>query len=77
MIVMKFDFDKIFSLSYMGKLCFLQNFILLLCKMDTFIDSYCLLPIDYASFHLSLLWVDSVLYINCQSTWSVWTLHIS
>ena len=43
---------------------------------DTFIDSYCLLLIDYASFCLSLLWIDSVLYINCQSTWSVGTLHI-
>ena len=42
---------------------------------DTFIDSYCLLQIDYASFYLSLLWVDSVLYINCQFTWSVGTLH--
>ena len=40
---------------------------------DTFIDSYCLLHIDYVSFHLSLLWVDSVLYINCHSTWSVGT----
>ena len=44
---------------------------------DTFIDSYCLLQIDYASFCLSLLWVDSVLYINFQSTWSVGTLHNS
>ena len=44
---------------------------------DTFIDSYCLLQIDYASFHLSLLRVDSVFYINCQSTWSVGTLHTS
>ena len=75
MIVMKFDFDKIFSLSYMRKLCHLQNFILLLWYKDTFIDSYCLLQIDYASFHLRLLWVDSVFYINCQSTWSVGTLH--
>ena len=74
MIVMKFDFDKIFSLSYMGKLCCLQNFMLLLWYRDTFIDSYCLLQIDYASFGLSLLWVDSVLYINCQYTWSVETL---
>ena len=44
---------------------------------DTFIHSYCLLQIDYASFHLSLLRVDSVFYINCQSTWSVGTLHTS
>ena len=43
---------------------------------DTFIDSYCLLENDYTSFHLSLLWVDSVLYISCQCTWSVGTLHI-
>ena len=42
---------------------------------DTFIDSYCLLQIDYASFCLSLLWVDSVLYINSQSTLSVGTLQ--
>ena len=76
MIVMKFDFDKIFSLSYMGKLCHLQNFILLLRYKDTLIDSYCLLQINYASFHLNLLWVDSVLYINCQSAWNVGTLHI-
>ena len=55
MIVMKFDFDKIFSLSYMGKLCCLQNFILLLSYKDTLIDSYCLLQIDYASLDLSLL----------------------
>ena len=75
MIVMKSDFDKIFSLSYMAKLCHLQNFVLLLSYKDTFKDNYCLLQIDYASFHLSLLWVDSVLYINCQSTWSVGTLH--
>ena len=68
MIVMKFDFDKIFSLSYIGKLSHLQNFILLLCYEDTFIDSYCLLQIDYASFHFCLLWVESVLYINFQST---------
>ena len=54
MVVMKFDFDKIFSLSYMGKLCHLQNFILLLCYRYTFIGSYCLLEIDYESFHLSL-----------------------
>ena len=71
MIVMKFDFDKIFSLSYIGKLCHLQNFILLFCYKDIFIDSYCLLQIDYESFHSSLLRVNSVLYINCQSTWSV------
>ena len=76
MIVMKFYFDKIFSLSYVGNLCHLQNFVLLLQYKDTFIDNYCLLQIDYASFHLSLLWVDSVLYINCQSTWSVGTLYI-
>ena len=75
MIVMKFGCDKIFSLSYMGKFCHLQNFILLLSYKDTFVDSFCLLQIDYASFHLSLLWVDSVLYINCQSTWSVGSLH--
>ena len=75
MIVMKFDFDKIFSLSYMGKLCHLKNFILLLSYKDTFIDSYCLLQYDYAYFCLCLLWVESVLYINCESTWSVWTLH--
>ena len=31
-------------------------------------DSYCLLQIDYASFHLSLLWVDSVLYITTYET---------
>ena len=77
MIHMKFDFDKIFSLSYMGKLCHLQNFILLLLYKDTFIDSYCLLQIDYVSFHFSLLWVDSVFYINSQSTWSVGILHTS
>ena len=77
MIVMKFHFGKIFSFSYMGKLCHLQNFVLLLWYKDTFIDSYCLLQIDYASFHLSLLWVDSVLNIKCQSTWSVGTLHTS
>ena len=52
MIVMKFDFDKIFSLSYMGRLCHLQNFVLLLsykeiiivyCKLIThiFIYAYC------------------------------------
>ena len=41
---------------------------------NTFIDNYCLFQIDYASFCLSLIWVDSVLYINCQSTWSVGTL---
>ena len=75
MIVIKFDFDKIFSLTYMGKLCHLQNSVLLLWYKDTFIDSYCLLQIDYESFHLILLWVDSVLYINCQSTWGVATLH--
>ena len=56
MIVMKFDFDKIFSLSYMETLCHLQNFTLLLWYKDTSIDSYCLLQIDYASFCLSLLW---------------------
>ena len=72
---MKFYFDKIFSLSYMGKICYLQNFILLLWYKDSFIDSYCLLQIDYASFHSSLLWVESVFYINCQSTWSVGTLQ--
>ena len=72
---MKFDFNKIFSLNYMRKLCLVQNFILLLWYKDTFIDSYCLLQIDYVSFHLSLLWVDSVLYINCQCTWSVAKLH--
>ena len=43
---------------------------------DTFIDNYCLFQIDYASFYLSLLRDDSVFYINCQSTWSVGTLHI-
>ena len=74
---MKFDFDKSLSLSYIGKLCHLQNFVLLLRYKDTFIDKYCLLQIDYESFCLSLLWVDSVLYINCQSTWSVGTLHTS
>ena len=42
---------------------------------DTFIDSYCLLQIGYASFHFSLSWVDYILYINCQSTWSVGTIH--
>ena len=68
MIVMKFDFDKIFSLSYMGKLCHLQNFILLLWYKDTFIDSYYLLQIDYTSHHLSLLWVDHVLYITTYET---------
>ena len=31
-------------------------------------DSYCLLQIDYASFCLSLLWVDSVLYITTYET---------
>ena len=31
-------------------------------------DSYCLLQIDYASLHLSLLWVDSVLYITTYET---------
>ena len=61
---MKFDFDKIFSFSYMGKLCHLQNSILLLWYKDTFIDSYCLLQIDYVSFCLSLLGVDSVFYIT-------------
>ena len=75
MIVMKFDFDKIFSLSYIGKLSHLKNFILLICYKDTFIDSYSLLQIDCESFHFCLLWVESVLYINCQSTWSVGTLH--
>ena len=68
MIVMKFDFKKIFSLSYMGKLCCLQNVLLLLWYKYTFIDSYCLLQYDYIYFHLCLLWVDSVIYINCQST---------
>ena len=68
MIVMKFDFDKIFSLSYMGKLCHLQNFILLLWYKDTFIDSYCLFQIDYGSFHLSLLWIDSVLFRTTYET---------
>ena len=52
---MKFDSDKIFSLSYIGKLSHLQNFVLLLCYEDTFIDSYCLLQIDYASFHFLLI----------------------
>ena len=65
---MKFDFDKIFSFSYMGKLCCLQNSILLLWYKDTFIDIYCLLQIDYASFCLSLLGVDSVLYITTYET---------
>ena len=72
---MKFYFDKIFSLSYMGKICHLLYFLLLLWYKDSFIDSYCLLQIDYASFPLSLSWVESVLYINCQSTWSVGTLY--
>ena len=76
MIVMKFYFDKIFSLSYVGNLCCLQNFVLPFQYKDTFIDNYCLLQSDYASFHLSLLWVDSVLHISCQSTWSVGTLYI-
>ena len=68
MILMKCDFDKIFSLSHVGKLCHLQNFVLLLRYKDTFIDSYCLLQIDYVSFCLSLLWVDSVLYITTYET---------
>ena len=76
-IVIKFDFDKIFSLSYMGKLCQVQNFVLLLLYKDTFIDSYCLLEIYYASFHLSLLWVGNALYITCQSTWNVGKLLTS
>ena len=42
---------------------------------DTVIYSYCLLQIDYASFCLSLIWVESVLYINSQSTWRGGTLH--
>ena len=50
MIGMKFDFDKIFSLSYMEKLWCLQNFVLLLWYKDTFIDSYCLLQNNYGSF---------------------------
>ena len=54
MIVMKIDFEKIFSLSYMEKLCDLQNFILLLSYKDTLKENFCLLQIDYASFHLSL-----------------------
>ena len=68
MIVMKFDFDNIFSLSYMQKLCHLQNCVLLLWYKDTFIDTYCLLQTHYASFHLSLLWVDSVLNITTYET---------
>ena len=75
MIVIKFDFENIFSFSYMGKLCCLQNFVLLLWYKDTLIDSYCLLQIDYAYFCLCLSWFDSVFYINCQCTWSVWMLH--
>ena len=55
----------------MGKLCHLQNFILLLSYNDTFIDSYCLLQCDYTYFHLNLLWVDSVVYIKCECKWSV------
>ena len=68
MILMKFDFDKIFSLSYMGKLCHLQNTILLLWYKDTITDSYCLLQIDYLSFCSSLLWVDSILNITTYET---------
>ena len=52
---MKSDFDKIFSLSYMGKVCHLLNSVLLLSNKDTFIDSYCLLQIDYVSFHKCVL----------------------
>ena len=59
----------------MGTFCHLQNVVLLLWYKDTFIDSYCLLQNDYTYFHLCLLWVESVLYINCQSTWSVLILH--
>ena len=55
MLVMKFDFEKIFSLSYMGKLCNVQNFVLLLWYKDTFIDSYCLLQIDYSNFFFELI----------------------
>ena len=55
MLVMKLYFDKIFSLSYMGKLCNVQNFILLLWYKDTFIDSYCLLQIDYSNFFFELI----------------------
>ena len=73
MIVMKFDFDKIFSLSYMGKLCHLQNFLLLLWYKDTFIDSYCLLQIDYvSSFELITGWQCTLyklsIYMECGDT---------
>ena len=75
MIIMKFEFDKSFSLSDMGKLCHVQNFILFLSYNDTFIDSYCLLQCDYTYFNLNLLQADSVLNINCQCIWTVGTLH--